>query len=79
MLSGVFCPEELTPTAGICAPCQSLMSINFPLPGAQHFPLSLVAMLSHPALFQASISVYIAVYFVYVFIPGQVCSCAALA
>lgn len=47
--------------------------------GAWHISLALLAMLAHPALSQACISVYIAVYRVYVFIPGQVWWSAALA
>lgn len=47
--------------------------------GAWHTSLALLAMLAHPALSQACISVYIAVYRVYVFIPGQVWCSAALA
>lgn len=48
---------------------QSLMSITS-LPQEPGMSLALVAMLSHPALSQACISVYIAVYHVYLFIPG---------
>lgn len=54
----------------------TLVSVTSLPQGAWHISLALLAMLAHPTLSQACISVYIAVYRVYVFIPGQVCSAA---
>lgn len=59
--------------------CQSLVSVTSFTPWGLAPLLPLVSMLSHPALPWACISVYIAVYCVYVCIPGQVFSSVALA
>lgn len=75
MGTGPKCPE-LTQTDRMCPSLSGPVGWNVPLLGAWHISLTLVAMLSHSALSQACISVYIAVYRVYVFIPGQVCSAA---
>lgn len=59
------CPEELLKPMGSVQSCHRRVCQPWRFP-------TLVAMLSHPTLLQACISVYIAVYCVYLFLDKRV-------